>query len=43
MKKQKLTSLMKGQHKTPEKQLNALETGNLSEKEFGVMEEMVQE
>ena len=30
-------SQMKGQDKTPEKQLNQVETGNLSEKEFRIM------
>ena len=30
-------SQMKGQDKTPEKQLNEVEIGNLSEKEFRVM------
>ena len=28
---------MKGQDKTPEKQLNAVETGNLTEKEIRIM------
>ena len=28
---------MKGQHKTPEKQLNGFEIGNLLEKEFRIM------
>ena len=28
---------MKEQHKTPEKQLNEVETGNLPEKEFRIM------
>ena len=37
MKKQKVVSHMKGQDKTPEKQLNEVETGNLPEKEFGIM------
>ena len=37
MKQQKATSQMKGQDKTPEKQLNQVETGNLSEKEFRIM------
>ena len=32
MKKQKVMSQMKGQDKTPEKQLNEVETGKLSEK-----------
>ena len=30
-------SQMKGQDKTPEKQLNEVETGNLLEKEFRIM------
>ena len=30
-------SLMKGQGKTPEKQLNEVEIGNLPEKEFRIM------
>ena len=33
----KYMSQMKGQDKTPEKQLNQVETGNLSEKEFRIM------
>ena len=37
MKKQKSMSQKKGQDKTPEKQLNEVETGNLPEKEFGIM------
>ena len=37
MKKQKVMSQMKGQDKTPEKQLNKVEIGNLPEKEFRVM------
>ena len=37
MKKQKVMSQMKGQDKTPEKQLNEAEIGNLSEKEFRIM------
>ena len=37
MKKQKVTSQMKGQDKIPEKQLNELETGNLPEKEIRIM------
>ena len=36
MKKQKVMSQMKGQDKIPEKQLNEVETGNLSEKEFRI-------
>ena len=32
MKKQKVMSQMKGQDKTPQKQLNAVETGNFPEK-----------
>ena len=34
MKKQEVTYQMKGQDKTPEKQLNEVEVGNLPEKEF---------
>ena len=37
MKKQKVVSQMKGQDKTPEKQLNEVEIGNLPEKEFRIM------
>ena len=37
MKKQKGMSQVKGQDKTPEKQLNAVETGNLTEKEIRIM------
>ena len=37
MKKQKVMSQMKGQDKTPEKQLNEVELGNLPEKEFRIM------
>ena len=37
MKKQRVISQMKGQDKTPEKQLNKVEIGNLPEKEFRVM------
>ena len=37
MKKQKVISQMKGQGKTPEKQLTEVEIGNLSEKEFRIM------
>ena len=37
MKKQKVMSQMKGQDKTPEKQLNEVETGNFPEKEFEIM------
>ena len=37
MKKQKVTSQMKGQDKAPEKQLNSVELGNLPEKEFRIM------
>ena len=36
MKKQKVMSWMKGQDKTPEKQLNKVEMGNLPEKEFRI-------
>ena len=34
MKKQKVVSHMKGQDKTPEKQLNEMQIGNLPEKQF---------
>ena len=37
MKKQKVMSQMKAQDKTPEKQLNEVETGNLPEKKFRIM------
>ena len=37
MKKQKGISQIKGQDKTPEKQLNEVEIGNLPEKEFRIM------
>ena len=37
MKKQKVMSQMKRQDKTPEKQLNEVEIGNLTEKEFRIM------
>ena len=37
MTKQKVMSQMKGQDKTPEKQLNELEIGNFPEKEFKIM------
>ena len=37
MKKQKVTTQMKGQDKTPEKQLNEVEIGKLSGKEFRIM------
>ena len=37
MKKQKVTSQMKGQDKTPEKQICEVETGNIPEKEFRIM------
>ena len=37
MKKQKVISQMKGQDKTPEKELNEMEIGNLPEKEFRKM------
>ena len=37
MKKQKVISQVKGQDKTPEKQLNEVEIGNLPEKEFRIM------
>ena len=37
MKKQKVMSQMKGQDRTPEKQLNEVGTGNIPEKEFRIM------
>ena len=37
MKKQKVTTQMKGRDKTPEKQLNDVKIGNLPEKEFRIM------
>ena len=37
MKKQKVTFQMKGQYKTPEKQINEVEIANLPEKEFRIM------
>ena len=37
MKQQKVVFRMKGQDKTPEKQLNEVEIGNLPEKEFRIM------
>jgi len=37
MKKQKVTSQKKGQHKTPGKQLNEVEISNLPEKEIRIM------
>ena len=37
MKKQKVTSQMKGQDKTPEKQLNEVEIGNLPKKEVRIV------
>ena len=37
MKKQKVMSPMQGQDKTPEKQLNEMEIGNLPEKWFRIM------
>ena len=37
MKKQKVMSQMKGQGKTPEKQLNEVDIDNLPEKEFRIM------
>ena len=36
LKKQKVMPQMKGQDKTPEEQLNEVETGNLPEKEFRI-------
>ena len=37
MKRQRATYQMKEQNKTPEKQLNEVEIGNLPEKEFRIM------
>ena len=37
MKKQKVMSQMKGQDKTPEKQLNEVGLSNLPEREFRIM------
>ena len=37
MERQRVMSQMKGQDKTPEKQLNEVEIGNLPEKEFIIM------
>ena len=37
MKRQRIISQMKGQDKTPEKQLNKVEIGNLPENEFRIM------
>ena len=37
MKMQRAMYQIKEQHKTPEKQLNEVEIGNLSEKEFRIM------
>ena len=37
MKKHKVMSQMKGQDRTPEKQLNEVGTGNIPEKEFRIM------
>ena len=37
MKKQKVMSQMKGQDKTPERQLNEVDIDNLPEKEFRIM------
>ena len=37
MKEQTVMSRMKGQNKTPEKQLNEVEIGSLPEKEFRIM------
>ena len=37
MKKQNVVSQMKGQDKTPDKQLNEVQIGNLPEKEFRIL------
>ena len=41
MKKQKVISQMKEQDKTPEKQLNEVEIGNLPENEFRIITEQI--
>ena len=44
MERQSVMSQMKGQDKTPEKQLNEVEVANLPENEFKVMiEKMIEE
>ena len=43
MKKQKVMSQMKGQDKTPEKQLNEVKIGYLPEKEFRTVVKMIQD
>ena len=43
MKKQQITYQMKEQDKTPEKQLNEVEIGNLPEKEFRIIVKMIQD
>ena len=43
MKKQKVMSQMKGQVKSPEKQLIEVKIGNLPEKEFRIMIVMIQD
>ena len=43
MKEQKIMAQMKGQDKTPEKQLNEVKIGNLAEKEFKTIVKMIQD
>ena len=43
MKEQKIMAQMKGQDKTPEKQLNKVKIGNLPEKEFRTVVKMIQD
>ena len=43
MKKQKVMSQMKGQDKSPEKQLNEAEIGNIPQKEFRMIVKMIQD
>ena len=43
MKKQKVMSQMKGHNKTPEKQLNEAEIGNIPQKEFRMIVKMIQD
>ena len=43
MKRQRAMYQMKDQDKTPEKQLNEVETGNIQEKEFRMIVKMLQE
>ena len=43
MKRQRAMYQMKEQEKTPEKQLNEVEIGNLPEKEFRIIVKMIQD